>query len=131
VNAPKLLPDTCAWIDFFRGRETPLTATLSLALSEGTVACCGVVLFELLKGARQEAEKELIFSSFSGVPFLELSQKLWVEAGNLAARLRGQGATLPMSDVLIAVLAISHGATVLTADKHFLTIPELKTTTGD
>ena len=100
------------------------------ALRDETVVCCGVVLFELLRGAKQESEKELILSSFNGIPFLELSQKLWGEAGSLAARLRGQGSTLPMSDVLIAALAISHGATVLTADKHFLTITELKTTTG-
>lgn len=125
VTRNRVLPDTCAWIDFFRGSGTPLASTLRAALAEGAVLCCGVVLYELLRGAKGEAEKEKLVSVFDGLPQLDVSGETWIEAGLLASKLRGKGQTLPMSDVLIATLALKHGAVVLTIDRHFFAVEGL------
>jgi predicted nucleic acid-binding protein len=121
-----MLPDTCAWIDFFRGRQTPLAQALEQALRNGTVVTCGVVQYELMQGVKGAAEGKAILGAFQAVPFLEVSQELWIEAGHLASQLRSKGHTLPLSDILIATLAKKHSATLLTIDGHFSAIPGLK-----
>lgn len=130
MTTVSVLPDTCAWIDFFRGRQTSLAMALEQALLSGAVVTCGVVQYELLQGIKKEAEGKTILTAFQAVPFLELSRELWSEAGRLAAQLRGQGHTLPLSDILIATLARKHSATVLTIDNHFSVIPGLRITAG-
>ena len=121
-----VLPDTCAWIDFFRGVDTPLSNGLEQALLAGSVVTCGVVQYELLQGIRKPGEEEMILSAFQAVPFLEMTQSLWSEAGRLAAQLRSKGHTLPLSDILIATLAKKHSAAILTVDKHFDLIPSVR-----
>lgn len=122
----RLLPDTCAWIDFLRGADTPLADAVEKALLDGTVVTCGVVLFELTQGIKKPAEETAVLKAFAAVPVLELTRDHWVEAGRLSARLRKQGQTLPLSDLLIAVLAKAHGVMVLTIDRHFAHVPGLR-----
>jgi predicted nucleic acid-binding protein len=123
--ASKVLPDTCAWIDFFRGRPTRQAELVEAAILAGEVCTCGVVLYELLQGIRNPAEEASVLNAFQGIPQLEMSAPLWVAAGQLSARLRGKGHTLPLSDIIIAVLALEHGCSIVTIDRHFAVIPGL------
>jgi predicted nucleic acid-binding protein len=125
-----ILPDTCAWIDFFRGSQTPLAAATEQALLNGSVVTCGVVLYELTQGIRNADEEKALHSAFRAVPFLDLSGSDWGEAARLSATLRTKGHTLPLSDILIAHLAREHGATVLTVDGHFSLVPGLRVVEG-
>jgi len=125
-----VLPDTCAWIDFFRGRQTPLATAVEQALLNGSVVTCGVVLYELLQGIKGAREEKALLDAFQAVPVLELTTGLWIEAGRLAARLRSKGTNLPLSDVVIATLATNHHATVLTVDQHFSAVPALRVSAG-
>ena len=43
-------------------------------------------------------------------------------AGQLASELRRQGRTIPLSDILIAVVAMQHDEPVLTTDAHISTL---------
>lgn len=52
----RILPDTCAWIDFFKGNRTPLAESLEKSLLQREVLTCGVVLYELLQGVRKSGE---------------------------------------------------------------------------
>jgi predicted nucleic acid-binding protein len=65
----RLLPDTCAWIDFFRGKRTPLANALEQALLSGEVLTCGVVLLELLQGIKSPNEEEQVQRA-SSLPLL-------------------------------------------------------------
>lgn len=120
-----ILPDTCAWIDFFRGRQTPLATAVEQALISGSVVTCGVVLYELLQGVKGAKDEKTLLDAFQAVPVLELTTGLWIKAGRLAAGLRSKGHNLPLSDVLIATLATKHHVTVLTVDQHFSVVPAL------
>ena len=120
-----IIPDTCAWIDFFRGVQTPLAAAVEQAIITGSVVTCGVILYELTQGIKNSQEETTLVTAFNAVPFLDTLRQHWIEAGRLSAALRAKGHTLPLSDMLIAVLAKERGATVLTVDKHFSTIPGL------
>jgi predicted nucleic acid-binding protein len=125
-----MLPDTCAWIDFFRGARTPLAEALGQALVGGEVLTCGVVLCELLQGIKTPREEKLVHDALLALPHLEMTRALWVTAGKLAARLRAAGHSLPLSDIIIAVLALDQQCAVLTIDRHFAAIPKLQTLKG-
>lgn len=130
MTAEILLPDTCAWIEFFRGKQTPLAQALERELLRGEVATCGVILYELIQGIKSSGEEILVLNALQAVTHLEMSAELWIKAGRLSAKLRGNGHTLPLSDLVIATLALEHGLTVLTVDGHFDEIPGLKVAKG-
>ncbi|MBP1728751.1 MAG: PilT protein domain protein [Deltaproteobacteria bacterium] len=126
----KLLPDTCAWIDFLRGRQTPLAVVLEQSLLSSEVMTCGVVLLELLQGIKSPREEELVQNALQALPHLEMSRDLWIKTGKLSSRLRSKGHILPLSDIIIAVLALEHNCAVLTVDRHFEVVPGLKAIKG-
>jgi predicted nucleic acid-binding protein len=120
-----ILPDTCAWIDYFRPGTTSLGARLEEAINATAVYACGPVLYELVQGARSEKERAELSNALSALPFLEMTEDLWVKAGQLSALLRKAGRTIPFSDILIATLALENNLTVMTVDDHFRDIPGL------
>lgn len=120
-----IIPDTCAWIDYFRPGETPLGAALLHALSTGVVYSCGPVVYELVQGVRSIREQELLTNTLAALPFLELTAADWVKAGWRSAALRKSGMNIPLSDILIATLAIEHDLAVMTVDQHFEAITGL------
>lgn len=124
----KILPDTCAWIDFFRGRPSRMAEKVEAALVQGEVVTCGVVLFELIQGIKNLKEEALVLSAFQAVPHLEMTDALWIKAGRLSSQLRKKGHTLPLSDIIIATLALEHSCSLLTVDRHFDVIPGLAVT---
>jgi len=127
----KLLPDTCAWIDFLNARSSGLSEKLEQALLQGEVATCGVVLFELIQGIKNSEEESLVLNAFQAIPHLEMTTGLWIRAGRLSSGLRKKGQTLPLSDIIIAALALEHNLPVLTIDRHFNVIPGLTVINGN
>ena len=121
----KLMPDTCVWIDFLKNRNTPLTLQLEQALLQGEVYTCGVVLYELLQGIRNPGEDQQVQAAFDALVMLEVTAQTWVSAAKLSSELRKQGITLPMSDIIIAAVALEHNVTIMTVDHHFHRIPGL------
>ncbi len=123
-----ILPDTCAWIDYFRPGVSSLGTLLEQTLSEDVVYVCGPVLYELVQGARSENEQVTLTSALGALPFLEMTEALWIKAGLCSAALRKTGKTIPFSDILIATLAIEHNLSVMTVDEHFHLISGLTIT---
>jgi len=122
----RILPDTCAWIDFFRGKQTPLAQALEQSLLSGEVLTCGVILFELLQGIKSPDEEELVQNALLALPHLEMNRDLWIKVGKLSSLLRTKGQILPLSDSIIAATALEHNCAVLTVDRHFEAVPGLK-----
>jgi len=50
----------------------------------------------------------------------------WEEAALLSSTLRAQGITLPMTDILIGLLAKTRNLEVISFDPHFGQIPGIK-----
>jgi predicted nucleic acid-binding protein len=126
LKSKGLIIDTCVWIDFFKPRSSELKQTVGELLSREKVYLCGPVLYELSQGIRSEKEKALLADGFSALCYLEIDKPLWLKAGTLSASLNKIGKTIPLSDILIAILALEHDLSVLTEDRHFNQIPGLK-----
>ena len=115
----RILIDTSAWIDFLRGRAGALGDAVERALSDDTALMCGVVIAELLQGAKGEKEKQQLGFLFANVECLPVLPDDWHSAGRALQALRLSGITLPLSDAIIAAVAQRHGVSILTADAHF------------
>jgi predicted nucleic acid-binding protein len=114
-----ILVDTSAWIAFFRTRG-PTASLVDDALATNEAALCGPVETELRRGLLDAKERKLVLSALSGCHQLAQPDELWSEAGELGFLLRRRGVTPKTLDLLIAVHALGHSATLLTADRDFL-----------
>lgn len=120
-----ILADTSVWIEFFKQRSETGDALEALIL-QGSVRVCGVILFELVQGVKSEAERSKILGAVSHLPYVEMSPSLWQKTGDLSSSIRKKGLTIPLSDILIAAVALEYNLTVFTLDGHFEQIPGLQ-----
>jgi tRNA(fMet)-specific endonuclease VapC len=118
MKSPVLI-DTSAWIDFFRGKQSAVADTVQLALQLGLARLCGPVKAELLQGVKTKKEKLQLSIMFDAVESLPTHELDWEVAGNTLQALRESGITLPLTDAVIAAIAIRHKAQVVTLDHHF------------
>jgi predicted nucleic acid-binding protein len=120
---PGVIIDTSVWVEFLRvGRGKNSAAVEDLVRSSRAVTC-GMVLAELLAGVRNVQDGRQLQEALAGLDYLEMTEQAWRRAGELASGLRVRGRTLPMSDLIVAALAIEHGFAILTVDSHFRHVP--------
>jgi predicted nucleic acid-binding protein len=82
-------------------------------------AITGVVRFELLEGARGEAEFARLEAALEGLPGIPMEEECWSEAARLSFLLRRAGLTIPPPDLMIAAAALQADVAVLHRDRHF------------
>jgi predicted nucleic acid-binding protein len=119
-----VLVDTSVWIEFLRDQHSVSGNMLADLLKYHQVLLCGIVEAELMHGLNPHQAQRLR-PWLDLLPYLELERKDYQKAGHLLALHRSKGKSLPLSDALIAALALRHGVSVLTLDKHFQSIESL------
>lgn len=121
----EILIDTSVWIDYFRKPDSETGEKIVKHLKRGSISTCGVIIFEVLQGAADPEEFVFLEENLKGLHYLETDSEAFFKAGKASFELRKHGITLPLSDVLIASLAMSHQQTVWTKDQHFKKIKGL------
>jgi predicted nucleic acid-binding protein len=116
--------DTSVWIRFFRAEKTALSDFLERLLRLNRVFTDGVVLAELLVGARTEKERDQLAFFWDGLNFLEMSRVLFVEAGCHGFSLKRKGISVPFNDLIIATHCLHEDLVLIDDDKHFSVIAE-------
>lgn len=117
----KVLVDTSAWIEFFRKRE-PYYSTILEFIDNDRVCCIGIVLAELLQGAKSEKELKVLKEFLYVFEFIPETSLFWEKAGELSYMLQRRGKSIGLSDCYIAVTTKINNTKLLTLDKHFKTI---------
>lgn len=117
----KILVDTSVWIEFFK-KKTPWYGLVSKLMDDKRVCCTGIVLAELIQGAKSEKELEVLRDFRHVFEFLDESLDLWQDAGELSHALRRKGKSIGLSDCYLAVAAKTNKVSLLTLDKHFESI---------
>ncbi|HEX9861200.1 MAG TPA: PIN domain-containing protein [Nitrospirota bacterium] len=120
-GSAKVLVDTSAWISFFR-KEAHNHARISELIDGDRVACCGLVLAELIQGVKTDKELARLDDFLMVFEFPAEPPMLWRKAGELSFRLRKSGKNVGLADCYIATLAKEMGFPILTLDKHFLVL---------
>ena len=123
----KLMLDTSAYAAFKRGTleaVTSLRKTRSILLTP-------IVLGELLAGfevgsPRKQNRIELQeFIRSPRVHTVPITMETSERYASIYAHLRSVGRPIPTNDLWIAASAMEYSATLLTADSHFLNIPQI------
>ena len=99
---------------------------LAATFTSVELATCGVVRCEVLRGVAQPAAKTKLAGFFDLIVNVPTDDSTWQATEELAWQLDRAGRVLPLTDVLIAVCALTTGASVLTLDRHFSMIPQLR-----
>ena len=116
-----VLADTSVWVEFLRHGRTGKAARLDDLLARGQVVVCGPLVAELVAGTAALRRAELI-ALLNALPWADLGRSQWAQAGELAARLRDRGTTTALTDIAIAVAAVTANAELWTWDGDFARI---------
>ncbi|MFI5293658.1 MAG: PIN domain-containing protein [Thermodesulfovibrionales bacterium] len=117
----KVLVDTSAWIEFFRKKE-PYYKIISDLMEHDKVCCIGIVIAELLQGAKSGKELSTLKEFVHVFDLLPETAALWQRAGELSFNLKKKGVSVGLSDCYIASIAEAADIRLLTLDKHFSSI---------
>jgi predicted nucleic acid-binding protein len=120
-----VLADTCAWIDYLKPGPSALKSLMEKLLLNDRVVVVGPVLYELTQGIKSAKERSTVMEALKSLDYIEMTEALWIKAGELSSTLRKAGKTIPFSDVLIATLALENNLSVITIDKHFVDVKGL------
>jgi len=122
----KVIIDTSAWINFFRLPNSKEKKTIDKLLDDNRAVMVGVVLSEILQGVQSEKVFDTLLLQLSAVPYYETTNTTWANVGRISMRLRKKGKIIPITDIVVAALALENGCSVYTLDKHFNAIREVE-----
>ncbi len=118
-----VLIDSSAWIHFLRNSEQKTADAVERAIADDRAVITGPVIAELLRGVRDESQARQLRDLLEVVRREEVYPRDWNECGLTMCRLRRRGITVPLTDALIATVAVRCELPVLTLDTHFQHLP--------
>ncbi len=125
-----LLADTNIIIDYWKPSSKEVYETLDKVFDSNDIIIPGIVRAELLHGSRSEKNQREIHESMAEFDTLNLEGDDWEALGDQLYMYRKQGVTVPISDAIIACIAMTYGIPIWSRDGHFEmmknVIPELQ-----
>ena len=121
-----VIPDTSAWIQYFRVGSSPEALAIRSLLVSGRVILVGVVFAELMRGARNQEQLEVLQDTLHSLSYIETDKDTWTLTGKILYALDRTGGRIPVTDALIAAIAIQNNLSVYTQDDHFNRVSDLR-----
>jgi predicted nucleic acid-binding protein len=118
--------DTSVWIPALQQGNAAEKQEVDRLLAEDDAAMVGVVLVEILRGARSESDFLRYRARLDAIPMVESTAETWVLAGRLMFDLARQGQSIPLNDAIIAAHALVASYELFTRDEHFRRVPGLQ-----
>jgi len=125
----RIIIDTSAYSHFLKG-NSGIKHSLQKA---NEIFLNPVIIGELLAGfsmGKKEKKNKDIFEAFTSSPrvrVIDINEETSKRYAVILKYLREKGTPIPTSDLWIAASAMQYGLKVLTADKHYLKIPQIIT----
>ncbi len=120
-----VLVNSNVYIGLLRRRLDP-SRVLGEWIGEGDLAVCGIVRVEVERGLKIPAVRAKLARFFDVMINVPTSNRIWSQTADLAWSLDRRGQVLPPQDCLIATCAQSVGASILTEDAHFDSVPHAR-----
>ncbi len=121
-----VVADTSVWVSYLRDPNTDTGNAMDSLLRRREVLMVGVVLAEILQGARSTRQFDELEDRLTAMSYLDTGKDAWVGAAHLFRELRAKGAMIPITDLLIAATALQYNEPVYTLDEHFERVPGLR-----
>lgn len=118
--------DTCVWASFFTKPSSPEKFAIDRLLDADRIVLTGPIVAEVLLGFRRKDQADWIASRLKLTHYVETTWNDWRAAADCGRELASLGHRLPLSDLVIAVIAKRLNALVYTTDPHFDLLPDLK-----
>jgi len=118
--------DTCIWASFFAKSGSSEKAAVDDLLDSDRVALAGPILAEVLLGFRRKDQADWVASRLRMAHYVEANWNDWRAAATLGRDLAQTGNKLPLSDLLVAAVALRCRSWLYSTDPHFDVIPDLK-----
>jgi predicted nucleic acid-binding protein len=113
------LIDSSAWIEYLRPAGSPrVKERVREILQREEAACCGIVIVEVLRGARSEKDFKTLRESLLSLPQFRIDERVIALASEWGYHLDRKGKIVSTTDLLIASAAYGR-AVILHQDKHF------------
>lgn len=117
-----ILADSSVWIELFRKSDSAPSQQLKSLLRTDQVCTTGLVIAEILSGARNESEYEFLRMSLNVIPRADEPTDCWEQVGRTRFLLARKGLKISIPDTLLTVIAISNRKALFTLDKIFKNI---------
>ncbi len=115
----KYMIDSSVWINYFSDKNYEFTPFIKELMEKDQVYINGIIQIELLKGAKSEKNYRELKNSLNGLHFLEIDKGLFDSTSEAAFKLRKNGVTVPLTDLVIAIQCIENGLILVEEDRHF------------
>lgn len=117
------LIDTSVWIDLFKDKSGQKKHRLAVLTENYEITLSRFTQLELLQGAKNEHEWQLLEAYLEHQLYLEATTSTWGRAARIYYNLRRNGKTVRSPiDCCLAQVAIEAGALLLHRDQDFVTI---------
>jgi predicted nucleic acid-binding protein len=110
-----ILVDSSVMIEALR-KPDPKLQTLFYTVHP---AICGIVVAEVLHGARDAVHYGKLLSGLLSFPQVAMPESIWQAVGRNLWSLRSKGVSVPFQDGAIATVAIENDLELWTRDTHF------------
>jgi len=115
-----ILVDSSIWIDFLK-RQPLIFPTVQTLLERQSIVAAGCVFGELLQGARNFRERDIIFEYWANLPKRD-EDGLWVEAGLLSANHKWLSRGVGLIDAFLICFARTYRLQIWTLDKKLSSV---------
>jgi len=118
--------DTCIWASFFTRPSSREKLAVDDLLAQDRVALVGPVVAEVLRGFRRQEQADWAGSRLRLAHYVTADWDDWRHAAHLAREQARLGRDLPITDLVLAAVALRLDAYVYTTDPHFDGIDGIK-----
>jgi predicted nucleic acid-binding protein len=121
-----VIVDSDIIITAYRQKGAPERVELTRLLESGEAATVGLVLAEVLRGARSDSEFREMSEELLSMRYLDGGQDAWLVAARILFDLKREGQIIPLGDAIIAAEAMLSESAVYGHDEHFRRVPGLR-----
>ena len=115
-----ILVDTSVWVDFFRASDSIMTV-LKVEMRNQKIVTVECVFGELLQGAKNSREREIISAYWQNLPKRDESG-LWIEAGSISSENKYFTKGIGLIDAFLIAFAKRYQSQIWSFDKKLLSV---------
>lgn len=121
-----VLVDSSVWIGSTRRPRSAVADELRLLIERDEVATTEVIIAEVLQGTKTDEDFNLWSETLDALHFFSADVNVWRKAAHVSFELRNQGMITPLSDLVVATVALDNDLPVYALDDHFARVPGLR-----
>ena len=118
--------DTSIWVTALRQKGSFEEAHVASLVSRGQAGLVGLVLTEILRGARSREDFNRLQDRLAGCEFIESVEDTWRLAGQILLELKLRGESIPFQDAIIAAHVLQGEHEIYSTDEHFRRVEGIK-----